>query len=265
MNKSSMGQANQDDIWSALNVIPADDRGTWIKIGMAIKSELGADGFSLWDEWSQSACNYTERAARDVWRSFKDGSIKIASLFHIANQNGWNALKSPQKPKPKPRAAPTPLKQSTSIYARELWLKSNWEDVASHPYALDKGIGWHAGAARGEASGRVIGKNADCIIVPIRDLTSDKVTAVQCINPDGAKQTFGSISGNGFICGNTLDRTLRWFVVEGWADAVSMVFHHCQGNAVALAACGRGSMNRLAERVVEIFAPNDLIVLEDAK
>ncbi|MEJ1341049.1 MAG: PriCT-2 domain-containing protein [Candidatus Sedimenticola sp. (ex Thyasira tokunagai)] len=256
--------SHQDEIWSALSTIPADGRETWVKVGMAIKSELGDAGFSLWDGWSQSAGNYSERAARDVWCSFKDGSIKIATLFHLAKENGWNAFKASQKPKPRPKVAPTPLKQSTGIYARELWLKSSWKSVASHPYAIAKGIDWYAGAARGKASGRVIGLNADCIVVPVRDLSTDRVVAVQAINSNGDKQTFGNLSGNAFICGNTLDLNIPWFVVEGWADAISLVFHHFRGNAAAFAACGKSMMPIVANQVAEVFKPDEVTILEDA-
>ena len=107
MNRPATNRSNQDDIWSALNAIPADDRETWIKIGMAIKSGLGAEGFSFWDDWSQSAGNYSERAARDVWRSIKDGNVRIGTLFHLAKENGWNACKTHQIPKPAAKVAPS--------------------------------------------------------------------------------------------------------------------------------------------------------------
>lgn len=164
--------------------------------------------------------------------------------------------------KPRPKTKP---KRDTGAYALELWLAADWRTVAKHPYSIAKGIDWPAGAARGIASGKIIGQNADCIIVPIRDIQTDKVVAVQCINAEGKKQTFGPLSGNGFICGNTLDKSIRWFVCEGWADAVSLVFHHYKGNAAAFAACGKGSMDRLAERVAEVYAPEEIVILEDAQ
>lgn len=172
------------------------------------------------------------------------------------------AVETESMTKPRPKTKP---KGDTGLYARELWLKADWRTVAKHPYSIAKGIDWSAGAARGIASGRVIGKNADCVIVPIRDIQTDRVVAVQCINPEGKKQTFGPLSGNGFVCGNTLDKSIRWFVCEGWADAVSLVFHHYKGNAAAFAACGKSSMEKLAERVVEVYAPEQVIILEDAQ
>ena len=252
-----------EKIWSALNAIPAHNRETWVKAGMAIKAKLGDSGFSVWDEWSRTADNYSERDAKDVWRSFKDNSIGIGTLFYIARQYGYQAYSKAAQPILKPRLASALTKSNTGVYARELWLRSDWKSVSDHAYAKAKGIDWPAGAGRANASGSVIGKNADCIVVPIRDLQTDKVVAVQCINPEGKKQTFGPVSSNAFVCGNTISKSLRWFVVEGWADAVSMVFHHYQGNAVALAACGKSMMDAVAKKAAQTYQLNQIILVDD--
>lgn len=79
-----------DRIREALQFIDSGDRETWVRMGMAVKSELGEAGFALWDAWSQRAESYNSRDARDVWRSIHiDGGITIASLFHEAKANGW--------------------------------------------------------------------------------------------------------------------------------------------------------------------------------
>lgn len=251
------------DIESALRFVPPDDRDVWLKMAMAVKSELGDSGFSLWDYWSQSADTYKEADARAVWRSCSGSGISIGTLIHAAKQNGWHRL-SDYVPASIPKKAPPPPQPSTGAYAKRLWLAADWTGVASHPYALAKGIDWHAGAARGMASGKVIGKDSDCIIVPVKDM-SGNLTAVQCINVDGAKQTFGKLSGHGFVAGNTLDKSIRWFICEGWADAVSLVFHHYSGNACAFAACGKSSMDKLAESVAQAFAPDTIVILEDSE
>jgi len=62
---------NRDEAWKMLQYIPARDRDTWIKVGMALKLEFGDDGFSLFDEWSQSVVNYSAKSVNSVWRSFK--------------------------------------------------------------------------------------------------------------------------------------------------------------------------------------------------
>jgi hypothetical protein len=250
------------DIESALQFVPPEDRDLWVKMAMAVKAEVGDDGFSLWDYWSRTAESYKDADARAVWRSVGGSGIGVGSLIYEAKQRGWSKFSDyvpvdiPVKPAPPPQP-------STGAYATRLWLASDWSKVSSHPYAIAKGIDWHAGAGRGIASGKVVGQNADCIIVPVKDMTG-KLTAVQCINAEGKKQTFGKLSGNGFVVGNTLDRSIRWFVCEGWADAVSLVFHHYSGNACAFAACGKSSMDTLTDAIVKAYAPDTLIVLEDA-
>ncbi len=153
----------------------------------------------------------------------------------------------------------------TRNYAKQLWLAADNSDghVARHPYAKSKGITWAAGAGRGMASGRVIGKDADCLIIPCRDLHTKSLLAVQAINRDGEKQTFGSLGNGALVLGNTLDKSLRWFVVEGWADAVSLVFHHYDGNAVAAAAFGAGRMVKVAKLIRDASAPERLVILDD--
>lgn len=151
-------------------------------------------------------------------------------------------------------------------YARRLWRSAALDDavVAAHPYATKKGIGWAAGAGRVTASGSVIGDNADCIVIPIRT-PSDRLVAVQCINANGDKQTFGSMGDDGcLLLGNTLDRSIPWVVVEGWADAVSLAFHAYQGNAVAIAAFGIKRLEKVARAVADHYQPDAITIMEDA-
>ncbi len=80
-----------DRIRDALQFVPADDRDTWLSMGMAVKAELGDCGFDIWNAWSQGAEAYRERDARDVWRSIRQGGgIGVGTLFHEAKQHGWH-------------------------------------------------------------------------------------------------------------------------------------------------------------------------------
>lgn len=80
-----------DLVRDALSVIPPDvDRETWVRLAMAIKSELSADGFELWDAWSRQAATYREADAKDTWRSVKPGGrVTIGTLFGIAKDHGF--------------------------------------------------------------------------------------------------------------------------------------------------------------------------------
>ena len=58
-------------------------------------------GFDLWDEWSRTADNYDQKAARTTWRSITpDGGVTLGTLYHEAQQHGFrfNGETRPQPP-----------------------------------------------------------------------------------------------------------------------------------------------------------------------
>jgi len=165
---------------------------------------------------------------------------------------------------------PKKPKHNTDSYALELWLAAKSDDatVAGHRYAIDKGINWAAGAARGAASGSIIGKDTDCIIVPIRDIQSNRVQGVQCISGESVngkwpKQTFVRITGGALILGNTLDKSIPWYVCKGWASAVSMVFHHLHGKGVCACSFDKSMQGPVAETIAELHKPKEVIILQE--
>ncbi|RKZ99899.1 MAG: hypothetical protein DRQ47_10285, partial [Gammaproteobacteria bacterium] len=82
--------------------------------------------------------------------------------------------------------------------------------------------------------------------------------------PEGKKQSFGQLRGGCLLLGNTLDKSLEWWVVEGWADAVSAVFHIHKGNAVVAVAFGMNRMNEVAELLAVKYEPSRILIVEDA-
>jgi putative DNA primase/helicase len=96
-----MSAPDMERISAVLFSIPPDDRDLWVRMGMAIKSELGDEGFEIWDAWSRQSDRYNERAARDSWRSFKpNGGIGAGTLFREAASYGWRDNGTYQKPTP---------------------------------------------------------------------------------------------------------------------------------------------------------------------
>lgn len=78
-----------ENIESALQFIPSDDRDVCVKIGMAVKSTLGEPGYPVWDQWLQTGNGYNQRDMRAVWKSIKLGPVTIATLFYEAKQCGF--------------------------------------------------------------------------------------------------------------------------------------------------------------------------------
>jgi putative DNA primase/helicase len=68
------GSVSSDQARSALAVVPADDRGVWLRMAMAIKHGLGDAGFGVWDEWSWSSEGYRQRDAFAVFRLIRPGA-----------------------------------------------------------------------------------------------------------------------------------------------------------------------------------------------
>ena len=82
-------------VQSALRVIPGQGAGSrdhWIKVGMAIHSELPDDlGLTLWAAWSAEDPEYADEwvgsnPCEEVWKSFKKGPVSLGSLFWMADQ-----------------------------------------------------------------------------------------------------------------------------------------------------------------------------------
>ncbi|WP_353433459.1 PriCT-2 domain-containing protein [Neisseria gonorrhoeae] len=93
--------SDYNEIRNALNHLDANDRDFWVKMGAAVKDELGEDGFELWDEWSRHSENYKSNDAKAVWKSLKQGHIHIGTLFYHARENGYHPNKPYTHPVPK--------------------------------------------------------------------------------------------------------------------------------------------------------------------
>lgn len=94
MTQNYNSSPSEDEIRHALTFIDANcARDDWARIGMAIKSELGDAGFSLFDDWSQSADSYSKSSCVSTWKSIKasgaGNSVRIGTLFSRAMQSGW--------------------------------------------------------------------------------------------------------------------------------------------------------------------------------
>ena len=90
----------------ALHAIPPDlPRDEWVKVGMAAQA-AGLD-FDSFNAWSAGAGNYSERDARDTWRSFKPGKgIGPGTLYRVGAEHGWRMGEG----KPQQRAVQAPKK-----------------------------------------------------------------------------------------------------------------------------------------------------------
>jgi putative DNA primase/helicase len=73
--------------------LPYED---WRNVGFALISEFGKEqGGEMFDNWSQAGSKYDAAAVRAVIKSADpNGTIKIATLFHLAKQYGYQPSSS---------------------------------------------------------------------------------------------------------------------------------------------------------------------------
>jgi len=185
---------------------------------------------------------------------FKTTAKEVRKVLGIASEK-TTLLPANVVPITKPKVS------KTQLYAESLWKSANSDDgyVASHPYCVRKGIKWACGASRGPASGRLVGGNADCLIVSQTTLQGTLI-GVECINPEGVKQSFGKKGV--LMLGNTLNKSLPLYIVEGWADAVSawMLF----GDVVVIAVFGKNQQDKVTDEILAARPQRNIIIVRDS-
>lgn len=77
------------EIRSALAYLDADDRDTWVRVGMCLKSTGTVQAKGLWTEWSMKSSKFNPTDQEAKWKTFKPSEITIASLFSLAKSYGW--------------------------------------------------------------------------------------------------------------------------------------------------------------------------------
>ena len=216
----------------ALQFIDASDRKTWVDMAMAVKSELGDEGFDVWESWSQQAASFNAKDARDVWKSASPGGgIGIGTLFYQAKQNGWQDDGKYQKPsleelekrrqsavdRAKQECAEIELDRArAAAWAAEI-LKAASPALADHPYLARKQVSpvsalreisvdkaaeilGYAPNAKGEPlTGRLL-------VVPVKQ--GDKFSTVELIDEAGLKTALagrGSKAGGYWATGRLPD------------------------------------------------------------
>lgn len=259
-----------DDIRSALSYIDSHDRDTWWQVGAAVKDELGENGYDLWDEWSQRADNYDNRAAKSTWKSLKPGSFSIGTVWKLARQNGWQPAKPYTPPSVEEQArrkaesearrqAAEQERQQTQQRvkgtAQKIWNSSRPASL-SHPYLAAKGItnpDSIAGLRQNEY------KDNDNLIIPV--LYENEMVNLQSINQDGGKRFLagGQVQGAYAFIGKADDvEKVGVVMAEGYATAASI--YEATGKPVII-AFDAGNMVAVAERLAQKLPQNVPVVI----
>lgn len=259
-----------DDIRSALSYIDSHDRDTWWQVGAAVKDELGENGYDLWDEWSQRADNYDNRAAKSTWKSLKPGSFSIGTVWKLARQNGWQPAKPYTPPSVEEQArrkaesearrqAAEQERQQTQQRvkgtAQKIWNSSRPASL-SHPYLAAKGI-TNPDAIAGLRQNEY--KDNDNLIIPV--LYENEIVNLQSINQDGGKRFLagGQVQGAYAFIGKAEDvEKVGLVMAEGYATAASI--YEATGKPVII-AFDAGNMVAVAERLAQKLPQNVPVVI----
>ncbi|WP_200908726.1 DUF927 domain-containing protein [Caballeronia mineralivorans] len=220
----------------ALAYVPPDDRDTWVKMAMALKTEFGEDGFTLWNDWGAQAKGYNEKDARDVWKSVKLGKTKLATLFFEAKRYGFNPAEHKATPvdateleRRRAQRAAREVEEQAGDASRHASAADSAERIWSaaapapldHPYLVRKRIG--ADQLRVYRGELVIGKVTcdGALLVPARD-ESGKLWTLEFILLDGQKRFLpdGRKSGCFAWIGGPVTTTI--LVGEGYATCATL-------------------------------------------
>lgn len=202
-------------IVDAIHCIPSDDREIWVQVGMAVKSELGNDGFDLWDRWSQSSDRYKKQSAMAVWRSIRpEGGITSRTLYRLAREHGWKG-EGPTSPPPRRTAQDLEQVRKDEARRRKAAQKASYivanarTDV--HPYLERKGFKNETGLI--DFDGR--------LVVPMRNVHEyRRIQSVQFIDKFGEKKFLpgGAAKNAVFFIGTGRESWL----CEGYATGLSI-------------------------------------------
>ena len=227
---------------------PACAREDWVRILMGFKS--GGGQRDIADLWSQQADSYDRTGFDSTWRSIKGQGVTEATLYKLARDAGWRPEKRSERRSER--------SGGTSEYAKMIWKRAEWVEQMSHPYGVKKGIQHGFGAKRGTASGKLIGQDADCLVIPSRDWDGSLI-GVECINASGVKQSFGR---KGVLLLGDPEHSDVIHICEGWAT-LHACFELFSGPHGGVVAFGCSLLERAANDCLERFPGTPVIHQDD--
>ncbi len=276
-----------DRIREALQFIPASDRDIWVKMGMAVKSELGDSGFDLWEGWSQQADTFNAKDARDVWKSIHiNGKVTAGTLFHEAKANGWHDDGTHQKPTPEEIAerqriaaeraaqgeARTALERAEAAKKSAAIWKAATEAKPDHPYLVRKQVSpvatlreIDAGAAAAilgyapKSGGEPLAGRL--LVAPVK--VGGGLSTLELIDEEGRKSAvYGGAKAGGYWAAQQLHDGDGLALLIGEGVATVLTAKESSGHN-AIAALSAGNLLAVAKAIRERYPTAALVILAD--
>lgn len=270
----------EQEIAEALSYIDAGcDRETWVRMAMAVKSELGDGGFTVWNDWSRQSDKYNSKDARDTWKSVKrHGGIGIGTLIGEAQQFGFSLNDAERTPlsaeeieaRKRKREAEERAEQQrraermaqAAAQANTIWESATELEGDEHPYLkrkLVKSFGLRIGRFRNQDG---------ALLVPIRNIDG-QITSLQAIfqneNPQlGRDRDYlpgGQKRGCFHVIGNKPTGANPVIVIcEGYSTGASI--HQATGYCVVV-AFDAGNVPTVAKLMRQQFGRATIVVAAD--
>lgn len=259
------------------------DREPWVRLAMAVKAELGADGFDLWDSWSQQAQGYSATDAKDTWRSIKaGGGVTVGTLFAMAKEHGFRfpdadgaqaqatpdpaaaaeAARQAEKKRQQREAEAEEYRQRADRAARdaaEIWAGAS--DEGHSPYLERKGVKPYGVRFLQDGT----------LLVPLRNLAGElhNLQRIMPSKPTPEQEERGWREKR-FLSGGRKSGMLHWLgdpagaavlgMAEGYATAASV--HEATGRPVAV-CFDAGNMATVAKELPAHFPGAAFLVCGD--
>ena len=270
----------EQEIAEALSYIDAGcDRETWVRMAMAVKSELGDGGFTVWNDWSRQSDKYNSKDARDTWKSVKrHGGIGIGTLIGEAqlfgfslNDNERTPISAEEIQARKQRREEEERKEQqlraermaqAAAQANTIWESATELEGDEHPYLkrkLVKSFGLRIGCFRNQDG---------ALLVPIRNIDG-QITSLQAIfqneNPQlGRDRDYlpgGQKRGCFHVIGNKPTGANPVIVIcEGYSTGASI--HMATGYCVVV-AFDAGNVPTVAKLMRQQFGRATIVVAAD--
>ena len=119
-----------DDLRSALDHMPADNRDLWVRMGHALRT-IGNPGFNLWLAWSSKSNKFDSTDALRTWDSFKPTDTSYQVVFAEATRQGWVNFSSSNPPSTVEQKKMAPIKAGADIPSLFQSLTLSKEDVST--------------------------------------------------------------------------------------------------------------------------------------
>lgn len=89
LGNSIQTEHGRAELIRAIDYISPSDYWIWLRVGMALKHELGDAGFDVWNQWSSKDEKYDPNEIAYKWNSFNGGGITAGTLIRYAQEGGF--------------------------------------------------------------------------------------------------------------------------------------------------------------------------------